>query len=203
VNQEKYKMVDSTATYALIVMVVVVSLAVTASLFQSSARSKQAWSPIQVDEKRKISPFTLIESAYSWFVSAKQQDCFVEALTRTSYALANLRAVQSTDDLHAIKGATLPSSVGGPSGLLEKVSMQHSLYAQEIRQSLERASRQQKEERTVIDPTQRLSKSDRLERESEQMYPLVASAADIDAFKHPNRPSVINHPQALKPKQIK
>ena len=135
-------MADNVGTHALIAMAVIVLAVVSIVLVLSSRRAKSAWQPHRTKEAHKVSPIALIEDAYSWYVSARQETDPLEALVRTSYGLANLRAVLSVTALESIKGANLPTAAGGPKQLLEKLTAQQAALLALGRQMVKRERKQ-------------------------------------------------------------
>lgn len=114
-------------TIAILLSIGVIGLAVVYILLASSQKNRQAWQPALPLEKDKISPIMLVEEAHTWYVSSKQESELLEALVKTSYGIACLRAIQNTMHLEEVKGAMLPPSLHGPAGLMAKLISQQSV----------------------------------------------------------------------------
>ena len=125
---------------ALLLAIGIIGTSIALVLVSSSRRNTEVWQPTGPKEMHKISPIALVEEAYGWYAASKQETDLMEALIRTNYGVACLRAIQSTAKLEEVKGATLPVHVQGPVGLMAKLSAQQHLLLNTIRRHADQIS---------------------------------------------------------------
>ena len=135
-------------TIAILISIGVIGLSVVYILLSSSQKNRQSWQPALPQEKDKISPIMLVEEAHTWYVSSKQESELLQALVKTSYGVACLRAIQNNMHLEEVKGAMIPPNLQGPAGLMAKLSSQESVLLNALAVKQPRFEQQSSNDRT-------------------------------------------------------
>jgi len=120
---------------SLLVSLSLIGLSIAFVIFTHSRNQVQTWQPVRVEEKHLIYPSSMINEAHDWYTSSKQERNALDALVKTCYAIACMRAVQSSCSLDEVANIALPDSIT-PATLMTNIATQQSLLITAIRANL-------------------------------------------------------------------